>query len=145
MRFSKEEIEVRKKSSYVAPHALSERLKPYSSTKGTLWVFRHYLKGFSWKCFVHVLNILHFLSLKYSADFRRSGLVTWSWDFIKFRVISIHNDFIHVIKCKLASFSRTSFENRWINQISSRGVKVWKRSNLVYAGQMRANYFKGSS
>ena len=47
----------------------------FSSMKGTLWVSRNCFLSFSKIRPGHVLKTLRFLSLRYSADFRRSRLV----------------------------------------------------------------------
>ena len=49
-----------------------------SSMKGTLWVSRKCFQSFSWIRPEHIKKTLRFLSLRYSADFRRSRLVSFS-------------------------------------------------------------------
>ena len=56
------------------PAAISELLKRFPSTEGFLWV-KHLCEFFIKKRHEHILRILHFLSLRYSADFGRSRLV----------------------------------------------------------------------
>ena len=53
------------------PAAISELLKRFLSTEGFLWVNLFFIK----KRHEHILKILNFLSLRYSADFGRSRLV----------------------------------------------------------------------
>ena len=55
------------------PAAISELLKRFPSTEGFLWVKQ--------KRHEHILKILHFLSLRYSADFGRSRLVLYTAKF----------------------------------------------------------------
>ena len=50
-----------------------------SSMKGTLWVSRKCFQSFSWIRPEHIQKTLRFLSLRYSADFRRSRLVHFSY------------------------------------------------------------------
>ena len=56
------------------PAAVSELLKRFPSTEGFLWV--KFFSAFSIKKrHEHILKIVYFLSLRYSADFGRSRLV----------------------------------------------------------------------
>ena len=56
------------------PAAISELLKRFPSTEGFLWVKR-FCEFLINERHEHILKILHFLSLRYSADFGRSRLV----------------------------------------------------------------------
>ena len=73
-RFTEEEAEVRKQVLAFVPAAISELLKRFPSTEGFLWV-KLFCEFFIKKRLEHFLKILHFLSLRYNADFGRSRVV----------------------------------------------------------------------
>ena len=74
-RFTDEEADVRKQVLAFVPAAISELLNGFPSTEGFLWV-KLFCDFFIKKRHGHILKILHFLSLRYSADFGRSRLVS---------------------------------------------------------------------
>ena len=74
-----EEAEVRKQVLAFVPAAISELLKRFPSTEGFLWV-NLFCEFFIKKRHEHILKMLHFLSLRYSADFHQiTSLFCLSW------------------------------------------------------------------